>query len=58
MINHNDEWRNVRRRNKKTPFKWIGKTEFIILPDSPTSDEANGSSPEFPAMPVTLDGKS
>ena len=56
MINHNDEWRNVRRRNKKTPFKWIGKTEFIILPDSPTSDEANGSSPEFPAMPVTLDG--
>ena len=30
LITDEDDWRNVRRRNKKTKFKWIGKTEFTI----------------------------
>ena len=56
LINDEDEWCNVRRHNKKTSFKWIGQTEFTILPTSPTSDEASGPLPEFPAMPTTVDG--
>ena len=56
LINDQDEWRNVRKRNKKTSFRWIGKTEFTILPPIPTSDEASGSTPEFPPMPTMLDG--
>ena len=46
----------VRRRNKKFNFKWIGKTEFTILPPNPTSDGSGGPLPEYPAMPTTLDG--
>ena len=51
-----DSWRNVRRRNKKFSFRWIGKTEFTIL-SVPTPDGDGAVVADFPAMPVCLDGQ-
>ena len=47
LVTDEDDWRNVRRRNKKFNFRWIGKTEFTILPPSPTSDESGSPLPEI-----------
>ena len=56
IIDDEDSWRNVRRRNKKFSFRWISKTEFAILSD-PTPDGDGAGVADFPAMPVCLDGQ-
>ena len=54
IIDDEDSWRNVRRRNKKFSFRWIGKTEFTILP-IPTPLGGDGAAmANYPAMPVCL----
>ena len=56
IIDDEDSWHNVRRRNKKFSFRWIGKTEFIILP-TPTPNGDGAVVADFPAMPVCIDGQ-
>ena len=56
IIDDEDSWRNVRRRNKKFSFRWIGKTEFTIL-SVPTADGDGAVVADFPAMPVCLNGQ-
>ena len=56
IIDDEDSWRNVRRRNKKFSFRWIGKTEFTIL-SLPTPDGDGAGLANFPAMPVCLEGQ-
>ena len=48
IIDHEDDWRNIRNRNKKCSFKWIGQTFFDIRKES----QHEPSSKEFPSMPV------
>ena len=49
IIDDEDDWRNVRRRNKKLRFNWIGQTVFKIKPALNPTPNGDGS---FPAMPV------
>ena len=49
IMDDEDDWRNVRRRNKKLRFKWIGQTVFKIKPALNPAPNGDGS---FPAMPV------
>ena len=55
IMDDEDDWRNVRRRNKKLRFKWIGQTVFKIKPASDPTPNGDGS---YPAMPVTPDDHS
>ena len=54
IFDDGDSWRNVRRRNRKFSFRWIGKTEFTILSNS-TPDGGGVARADFPAMPVCID---
>ena len=56
IIDDEDSWRNVRRRNKKFSFRWIGKTELTIL-SNPTPDGDGVCLADFPAMPVCMEGQ-
>ncbi|CAE6970116.1 unnamed protein product [Symbiodinium natans] len=47
-----DEWRNVRRRNKKLSYKWIGRTEFSVIARPDSSGQATVGSQDFPCMPT------
>ena len=49
ILEDEDDWRNVRRRNKKFRFKWIGQTIFEIKPLLQPTPNGDGS---FPIMPV------
>ncbi|CAE7353670.1 unnamed protein product [Symbiodinium natans] len=48
-----DEWRHVRKRNKKLSFKWVGRTEFDILTKPHTSEEAVKDFPCMPTVPMS-----
>ena len=51
VIHEDDDWKNVRKRNKKTSFKWIGKTEFILDRIHSPAPDGDGKD-AFPAMPT------
>ena len=48
IINHEDDWHNIRTRNKKYSFKWIGQTFFDVRKDS----QHEPSTKDYPSMPV------
>ena len=55
IINHEDDWRNIRKRNKRYSFKWIGQTIIPLSKKSPPpSGESALSSEPFPAMPTVI----
>ena len=49
ILDDEDDWRNVRRRNKKLRLQWIGQTIFEIKPLLQPTPNGDGS---FPVMPV------
>ena len=57
IIDDEDSWRNVRRRNKKLSFRWIGKPELNVS-SPPTPDGGGNARADFPAMPVCIEEQS
>ena len=51
ILDDEDDWRNVRRRNKKLRFKWIGQTIFEIKPLLQPTPSGDGSYPMMPVVP-------
>ena len=55
IINHEDDWRNIRKRNKRYSFKWIGQTIIPFTKKSlPPSGECALSADPYPAMPTVV----
>ena len=55
IINHEDDWRNIRKRNKRYSFKWIGQTIIPFTKKSlPPSGECAVSADQYPAMPTVI----
>ena len=55
IISQEDDWHNIRKRNKRYSFKWIGQTVIPFTKKSlPPSGESVLSDDPFPTMPTVI----